>query len=258
MKKYIEKLQFITHDIPQHTHTEQAQLACEAGAKWIQYRCFTKTDAELLQEINVIAEICDDWGATLIVTDHIHLKDKADIQGFHIEDMNADFIALRSLIGEEYTLGGSANSLENLIRLANEGADYAGFGPFSITKTKPNNAPMLGFRRIDAAAREQHFHGNVVGNIARQFDGCGISHCAGVDFGQGEGCMFSRNNNIASNHDFKATPKGEAVYRADNGLVKTLQFLQATKATDTVIGVRCFALSRRFQIPPGAEKLSTR
>jgi len=146
MKKYIEKLHFITHDIPQSSHIEQAHVACEAGAKWIQYRCLSKADDELLADINVIAEICDDWGATLIVTNHIHLKGKADIQGFHIEDMDADFIALRKQIGEEFTLGGSANTVENLIRLANEGADYAGFGPFKVTTTKPNNSPLLGVK----------------------------------------------------------------------------------------------------------------
>ncbi|MBP8067141.1 MAG: thiamine phosphate synthase [Pedobacter sp.] len=146
MKKFIEKLHFITHNIPQHSHVAQAQLACEAGAKWIQYRCLTKTDDELLTDINLIAKICDDWGATLIVTDHIHLKGKADIQGFHIEDMDADFIALRDQIGDEYTLGGSANTVENIIRLAKEGADYAGLGPFKLTTTKPNNSPLLGIK----------------------------------------------------------------------------------------------------------------
>lgn len=144
MKKYIEKLHFITHDIPQHTHVAQAQIACEAGAKWIQYRCLSKADDELLADINVIANICDDWGATLIVTNHIHLKGKADIQGFHIEDMDANFIALRKQLGDEFTLGGSSNTIENLMRLANEGADYAGFGPFKVTTTKPNNSPLLG------------------------------------------------------------------------------------------------------------------
>ncbi len=154
MKKYIEKLHFITHDIPQHTHVTQAQLACEAGAKWIQYRCLSKDDDGLLGDINIISEICDDWGATLIVTDHIHLKGKADIQGFHMEDMNADFTALRKLIGEEYTLGGSANTVENIIRLAKEGADYAGFGPFKITTTKPNNSPLLGIAGYAEAIQE--------------------------------------------------------------------------------------------------------
>jgi thiamine-phosphate pyrophosphorylase len=42
--------------------------------------------------------------------------------------------------------GGSSNTIENLIRLAEEGADYAGFGPFKVTTTKPNNAPLLGLR----------------------------------------------------------------------------------------------------------------
>lgn len=154
MKKYIEKLHFITHDIPQHTHIEQVQLACEAGAKWIQYRCLSKADDELLADLNVIAEVCDDWGATLIVTNHIHLKGKADIQGFHIEDMAADFIALREQIGEEFTLGGSANTIDHLIRLANEGADYAGFGPFKLTTTKPNDLPLLGIKGYaDAIAK---------------------------------------------------------------------------------------------------------
>lgn len=144
MKKYIETLQFITHDLNSLTHIEQTQIACEAGAKWIQYRCLTKDDDALLAEINAVAEICDDWGATLIVTNHIHLNRKADIQGFHIEDMDADFVALRAQLGEDITIGGSSNTVEGLIRLAEEGADYAGCGPFNITTTKPNDFPLLG------------------------------------------------------------------------------------------------------------------
>jgi len=154
MKKYIEKLHFITHDIPAYSHIQQTQLACEAGAKWIQYRCLTKSDEELLTDINVITEICDDWGATLIVTDHIHLKGKADIQGFHIEDLEADFKAIREQLGDEFTLGGSSNTIENLIRLANEGADYAGFGPFNITTTKANDFPLLSLTTYSTAVKE--------------------------------------------------------------------------------------------------------
>ncbi|MCX2450356.1 thiamine phosphate synthase [Pedobacter sp. PLR] len=153
MKKFIEKLHFITHDIHQHSHIEQAKIACSAGAKWIQYRCLTKNDEELLEDINAIAAICDDWGATLIVTDHIHLNGEADIQGFHIEDMDADFVKLREQLGEAVTIGGSSNTLEGLIRLAKEGADYAGFGPFYTTTTKPNNAPLLGVEGYEQAMK---------------------------------------------------------------------------------------------------------
>ncbi|QNN41561.1 thiamine phosphate synthase [Pedobacter roseus] len=152
--KYIEKFQYITHDIPHLSHIEQAQQACEAGAKWIQYRCLSKTDEELLQDINAIAEICDDWGSTLIVTDHVHLNGKADIQGFHIEDMDADFIALRKLVGNDITLGGSANTIENLIRLASEGADYAGYGPYAVSETKANNYALIDIQAYNHTVKE--------------------------------------------------------------------------------------------------------
>ncbi len=152
--KYIEKFQYITHDIPNLTHIEQVQLACEAGAKWIQYRCLSKDDAALLADINAIAEICDDWGTTLIVTDHIHLNGKADIQGFHIEDMDADFAAIRKQLGNDVTLGGSANTVENLIRMANQGVDYAGFGPFATTETKPNDLPLIGVEGYSKALQK--------------------------------------------------------------------------------------------------------
>jgi thiamine-phosphate pyrophosphorylase len=151
MKKFIEKLQFITHDLDHLSHVEQARIVCQAGGKWIQYRCLTKNDDELLADINQIAEICDDWGATLIVTDHVHLNGKADIQGFHIEDMNANFLSLRASLGEAVTIGGSSNTLEGLLRLAKEGVDYAGFGPFAHTDTKPNDFPLLGVAGYEKA-----------------------------------------------------------------------------------------------------------
>jgi thiamine-phosphate pyrophosphorylase len=60
--------------------------------------------------------------------------------------MSADFITLRKQIGDEFTLGGSANTTDDIIRLAKEGADYVGFGPFKVTTTKPNDSPLLGIK----------------------------------------------------------------------------------------------------------------
>lgn len=145
MKKFISRFHYLTQDLSTRTHPEQVQIACEAGANWIQYRCFSKSEEDLLSEINAIATICDDWGATLIVTDHIQLSDKADVQGFHIEDMNADFVSIRNSVGPDKTLGASANSFDDILRIANSGVvDYIGCGPFAITYTKPNDYPMLG------------------------------------------------------------------------------------------------------------------
>ena len=145
MKKYISKFHYLTQDLPNRSHVEQTRIACEAGANWIQYRCLSKTDEELIAEIHEVAAICDDWGVTLVLTDHFHLLDQVDAQGVHVEDMKADFKAIRNQIGEDKTLGGSANTFEDVCRMNQAGqVDYIGLGPFSITLTKPNNYPLLG------------------------------------------------------------------------------------------------------------------
>jgi len=104
MKKYISKFHYLTQDLPDRSHIKQVMMACEAGANWIQYRCLTKPDDELIDEIDEIAEICDEWGATLILTNHYHLLERVDAQGVHIEDFDADFKVIRKAIGADKTL----------------------------------------------------------------------------------------------------------------------------------------------------------
>jgi len=146
MKKYISKFHYLTQDLPNRSHVEQAGIACAAGANWLQYRCLTKTDEELVDEINQIADICDEWGMTLIITNHYHLLSEVDAQGVHIEDFDADFAAIREHIGYDKTLGGSATNIEALLKVQATGVvDYCGYGPFAHTDTKPNNKPLLGF-----------------------------------------------------------------------------------------------------------------
>jgi thiamine-phosphate pyrophosphorylase len=146
MKKYISKFHYLTQDLPNRSHVEQAAIACEAGANWLQYRCLTKSDDELIDEINQIADICDEWGMTLIITNHYHLLSEVDAQGVHIEDFDADFAAIRKHIGEDKTLGGSATNIEALLKVQSTGVvDYCGYGPFAYTDTKPNNSPLLGY-----------------------------------------------------------------------------------------------------------------
>ncbi|MDP9076882.1 MAG: thiamine phosphate synthase [Bacteroidota bacterium] len=145
MKKYISRFHYITQDLRTRSHLKQATIACEAGANWIQYRCLTKPDDELIEEIDEIASLCDDWGTTLILTNHYHLLDKVDAQGVHIEDFDADLKAIRKAIGNDKTLGASATNIHRLLAAQATGVvDYCGYGPFAITSTKPNNYTLLG------------------------------------------------------------------------------------------------------------------
>jgi thiamine-phosphate pyrophosphorylase len=158
MKKYISKFHYITQDLPGSSHVQQVQVACAAGANWIQYRCMTKPEDELVSEINEIANICDDWGATLIITNYYDLLNVVDAQGAYIEDPTADFIAIRKVIGDDKTLGASATNLAGILKMQNlDAVDYCGYGPFAHTDSKPNTLPILGYngyRELEKASIE--------------------------------------------------------------------------------------------------------
>jgi len=160
MKKYISKLHYLTQDLPNRSHIEQTEIACKQGANWIQYRCFSKNDVELIDELHQVASICDDWGATLILTDHYHLLDKIDAQGVHLENMKADFKEIREIISDEKTLGASANSIFDIQRIVDSGVvDYIGCGPFGLTNTKPNDYPVLGIEGYETIVQEMNKRG---------------------------------------------------------------------------------------------------
>ena len=50
----------------------------------------------------------------------------------------------RKLLGAEYIIGGTANTMDDVERLYKAGADYIGCGPFRFTTTKKNLSPVLG------------------------------------------------------------------------------------------------------------------
>lgn len=147
MKKYISRFHYITQDMPGRSHVQQVQIACGAGANWVQYYCMSKPEDELIDEINEIAEICDDWGATLIIANHYDLIDRVDAQGVHIDDIEADLPSIRKIIGSDKTLGVSAADTDELLKLQSTGVvDYYTYGPFAATLTSDlDGGDPLGF-----------------------------------------------------------------------------------------------------------------
>jgi len=147
MKKYISRFHYITQDMPGRSHVQQVQIACSAGANWVQYHCMSKPEDELIDEINEIAEICDDWGATLIIANHYDLIDRVDAQGVHIDDVDADLPSIRKVIGPDKTLGASVGHADELLKLQSTGVvDYYTYGPFaSISTDGPSGVGPLGF-----------------------------------------------------------------------------------------------------------------
>ena len=50
----------------------------------------------------------------------------------------------RKILGNGKIIGGTANTIEDIVRLHKQGADYIGCGPFRFTTTKKKLSPVLG------------------------------------------------------------------------------------------------------------------
>lgn len=151
--KQIAHLHAITQDLPSIPHAEQAYRACEGGAKWIQLRVKQASDSDRLAEARATQAHCRKAGATLIINDHVALAKEIGADGVHLGKSDMSPVEARALLGPDFMIGGTANTFEDIKRLAQQQVDYIGLGPFRFTATKQNLSPILGlegYRKIVA------------------------------------------------------------------------------------------------------------
>ncbi len=139
----IQKVQFITNDFTR-PHWENAELACKGGIKWIQLRVKDSHDEDWLKIAEKTQDVCVKYGATFIINDHIEFTQKLLADGVHLglEDTPTD--QARTILGDQYIIGGTANTYEHILKHHQANVDYVGIGPFRFTNTKKKLSPILG------------------------------------------------------------------------------------------------------------------
>lgn len=165
-------LQFITHETPRFSTLESAKAALEGGCKWIQLRRKEAAADELKGIAAELKSLCQTYGATFIIDDHVLLAKECGADGVHLGKTDMAPAEARRVLGGGFIIGGTANTFEDIERLCGEGVDYVGLGPFRFTETKKNLSPLLGlegYRKIAALCRENNIHIPIVaiGGIGR-------------------------------------------------------------------------------------------
>ena len=131
-------------------------MALEGGCKWIQLRMKDASDDEVRKAAAEIQPMCKEHEAVFLLDDRVELAKELHADGVHLGKNDMPIDEARRILGEEYIIGGTANTFEDIQRIAAQGADYIGCGPFRFTTTKKNLAPVLGiegYRDIIAKMR---------------------------------------------------------------------------------------------------------
>ena len=140
----IDKLQFISNQTKDLTHIDSIKVALEAGCRWIQLRIKDKPYETVLKIAIEAKNTCDHYQAKLIINDFPFIAKEIDAYGLHLGLNDMPISSARKIVGKEMIIGGTANTLENILDRIKEGADYVGIGPFRFTSTKQNLSPILG------------------------------------------------------------------------------------------------------------------
>lgn len=152
-------LQFISHFTERYTYLDSIRIALEGGCRWVQLRMKGYTDEEMMPIALEAQQMCRDARATFIIDDHVELVRKIGADGVHLGKKDMPIKEARALLGSRYLIGGTANTLEDIVSHHASGADYIGCGPFRFTTTKQGLSPVLGldgYQRIMQGMKERN------------------------------------------------------------------------------------------------------
>lgn len=140
----IDKLQFISNQSANLNHLDSIRLALDAGCRWIQLRVKDQPEEIVIQIATGAKQLCDQYDAKLIINDFANIARLIDAYGLHLGLNDMSIAEARKITGSKIIIGGTANTLADVQKRIEEGADYIGLGPYRFTDTKQNLSPILG------------------------------------------------------------------------------------------------------------------
>jgi thiamine-phosphate pyrophosphorylase len=140
----IAKLQYISQQTNALTHLGAIHKSLDAGCLWVQLRVKNEPETVVAALAEEAKKLCGTYGAKLIINDFPLVAKAVGADGLHLGLQDMPVQQARQLVGENMIIGGTANTLEDILHRVAEGADYVGLGPYRFTNTKEKLSPVLG------------------------------------------------------------------------------------------------------------------
>ncbi len=129
----------ITPDLTDTTNLVMlTQQALTGGVQLVQYRNKTADNILKLEQATLLSYLCQKFNTPLIINDDLDLAIKVDADGVHLGTEDITVTEARRRLGPGKIIGASCyNQLRYAIEAESHGADYAAFGAFFFSITKP-------------------------------------------------------------------------------------------------------------------------
>ncbi|MCM1369114.1 MAG: thiamine phosphate synthase [Candidatus Amulumruptor caecigallinarius] len=147
-------LQFITNTDVAVSPAEQIKGVIAGGCRWVQIRMKDASDDEIKKVVEEIKPLCLETETFLILNDRVELAKTLDVGGVHLGKTDMLPSKARMLMGPAAVIGVTANTIEDIKAVRSLDVDYIGMGPYAMTHTKRNLAPVLGLEGIRSLCKE--------------------------------------------------------------------------------------------------------
>jgi thiamine-phosphate pyrophosphorylase len=115
------------------------EITCQlvkGGTEVIQYRDKVSEDREYLENARAVQKILRKYKVPLIINDRLDVAWYLDADGVHLGQKDLPIAVAKKLLKKDKIIGGSAETVEQAVKVEKEGADYVGVGPMFYTSTK--------------------------------------------------------------------------------------------------------------------------
>ncbi len=145
LKNKMEKLQYISQGFTIEDQELNIRKALDNGIKWIQVRWKNAPENQFIKLCEISKKLCSENKALCVINDHVHIAKDLDADGVHLGLKDTSIEIARHILGENKIIGGTANTISDVLQRMNEPCDYIGLGPLRFTSTKEQLSPILGF-----------------------------------------------------------------------------------------------------------------
>ena len=143
-QRQYKMIQFISHFNDKYSYLDSIRLALDGGCKWVQLRMKDASEEDFLRNAHQARKLCDQYKATFIIDDHVELVRECGADGVHLGKNDMPIAEARRLLGDDFIIGGTANTFDDVLSHYRSSANYIGCGPFRFTTTKKGLSPILG------------------------------------------------------------------------------------------------------------------
>jgi thiamine-phosphate pyrophosphorylase len=157
---------------------EFLNAALRGGVDIVQLRIKQGSDGAILAAARRFAVACERHGALFILNDRPDLVQAAAADGVHLGQGDVPVQRARELIGDDYLVGLSTHTPEQVDCAGGLAVDYIGVGPVHETPTKPGR-PAVGLELVGYAAASATVPFFAIGGISTA--NAGAVHAAGAD-----------------------------------------------------------------------------